>query len=84
MAAIYKIEGNRKKYRIKQFLIDLAPDFCWCTGEDLFLMMEVEHEDVQQHCFEPVLSRMKADGYFWLKVVDGRVYYLNRKGKVND
>jgi len=78
MAAIYKIEGNRKKYRIKQFLIDLAPDFCWCTGEDLFLMMEVEYEDVQQACFEPVLSLMKKNGYFWLKREDNLTYYMRK------
>ena len=75
---VYNIAGIRKKYRIKQFLIEQAPTFCWCTGEDLFLMMGVEHENVQQHCFELVLSKMKADGYFQLKVVEGRIYYLRK------
>ena len=42
---------------ITEFLRKLAPDFCYCTGFDLYLMYEQIYEDVDFSVFRGVLSK---------------------------
>jgi len=43
----------------KQFLKTLAPDFCWCTWHDLYLMYEQINEDICENSFAVALSQCK-------------------------
>jgi hypothetical protein len=49
---------------MKRLIITYAPDFCWCTAMDLFLMIEYLFEDVDFNSFKTTLSRLLANGYF--------------------
>ena len=52
---------------IGKFLKNYAPDFCWCTGHDLFLLAEQEFEDIEYHSFVVTLSKLKKKGVFEYK-----------------
>lgn len=56
-----------KRHLNRRFLEDLAPDFCWCSGKDLFLMMECLHEDVPEDSFKVTLHKMMREGIFITK-----------------
>lgn len=46
------------------FLTEYAPDFCWCTVHDLFLIAEQKFEDVEYYSFKVTLSELKKKGIF--------------------
>lgn len=54
---------------IRKFLRTLAPDFCWLSAYDLFIMMEQipELEDVTEECFKITLHQLKQQGLFITK-----------------
>lgn len=65
-AGLPNLQEPRKKPqgRLKKFLLEKAPNFCWCSKLDLLMMMEQEDEDVDQLCFEQCLWRCVKEGSF--------------------
>ena len=52
---------------IREFLKTLAPDYCWVTAEDLYLMYEQINEDICPNSFKVSLCNMVKKGYFKMK-----------------
>lgn len=52
---------------LTDFILQHAPDFCWCSGFDLFVMTEVEFPDVTENTFAVTLSQLKRKGFFITK-----------------
>ncbi len=51
-----------KRRQIKNFLRTLAPDFCWCSVKDLYLMYELIDEDIDLSSFSGVVSQSIKEG----------------------
>jgi hypothetical protein len=49
---------------LSQFLRTIAPDFMWCTSQDLFLMYEQENENICEIVFRVRLSQLHKQGVF--------------------
>ncbi len=57
---------------LTRFLKTLAPDFCWCSAHDLFVMAEQipELEDTPWTSFRTTLYILKKAGWFTVKKLD--------------
>lgn len=51
----------------REFLRTVAPNFCWVTAYDLFLMYEQINEDCPQHSFKSQLCQLTKQGVFITK-----------------
>jgi len=73
------------KIGTSNFLRTYAPDFCWCSAHDLFIMMEQipELEDVTEDTFKVTLSRLKIQGVFITKPNYYRPEY-NSRSRIGD
>lgn len=49
---------------IRKFLLEYAPDFCWCSSQDLLIMAEQIDEDVSVESFKKILSVLYRGGAF--------------------
>lgn len=47
------------KISVRQFLRTLAPDFCWMTSFDLFIMYEQINEEATEDVFKTTLCQLK-------------------------
>lgn len=63
-AAAQVCESGYRYGWITDFLLFVAPDFCWCTTHDLLLMAEQIYEDVDENTFSVILSRLHKRGVF--------------------
>ena len=65
---------------VTAFLKKYAPDFCWCSAHDLFIMMEQvpELEDVTEGSFKVMLINLKKNGYFIIKKASWQDYAHSR------
>lgn len=66
--------------KIQKFLLEYAPDFCWVTDFDLFLMAEQIDEDVCWFSFKQVLWQLKRKGYFKTRTAQGPHHKSGPKG----
>lgn len=55
---------------VTEFLRTLAPDFMWCSREDLFLMYEQINEDADYFCFRTILATEVKKSRFITKADD--------------
>lgn len=63
------------------FLRCYAPDFCWMTAWDLFLMYEQIDEDANWDAFKIELSRCKKRGYFICRPTTYKPYQVRQPGQ---
>ena len=63
-----------KNFKIRQFLLKNAPDFCWMTAHDLYLMVEQAHEDADYRTVRVVLCALKKSGDFRARIA-GRSFF---------
>ena len=61
---LFKPNGRLKSQR---FLKIYAPDFCWCTWFDLYLMAEQLDEDIDPFVFKVSLRMLLLKGWFIVK-----------------
>ena len=73
-AGLFRIEGvdyfSRSEIlrfghgRLKEVILDIAPDFCWCTSRDIYLMIEQEYEDIDWFSFRTCFGKLSRSGTF--------------------
>lgn len=73
--------GNRHFYT--DFFRLYAPDFCWCTKMELYLMAEQLWEEVDFEIFTVVLSQRKRDGLFITKPYDRNSHHGRKHGSTD-
>jgi hypothetical protein len=66
------MSDNLPRGYIKSFLDTLAPNFCWMTANDLFLMLEQIYEDAKEDSFRSKLSEAVTAGKFLVRKKTGR------------
>jgi len=63
---------------VRGFVREYAPDFCWCTMMDLFIMMEqIPHlEDIEHATFKQSVHYLRKKGWFDCKKIEHSSAYL--------
>jgi len=64
---------------LRDFILNIAPDFCWCTAKDLFLMCEQLYEDVSEEAFTVTLCSLRH--HFETKPWPGYVQRDSERGR---
>jgi len=61
------VRVSNRNWGVIKFIREFAPDFCWVTSFDLYLMAEIEFPDLDQNSFEVSLSGLVKSGLFHVK-----------------